>query len=249
MQPGTTRRQDGTADRSRHTVRMAVRRLLEAITLTPVCMVQRARRQTLTAAGEAQLQYVATSGRGLHIDQTRRGLQQAFGPLKEREAPATAVPMGIAASSRRARMTICTPARMGTSIARSPAVVGRSMKTVAGRIRHPSRLLMPRTPNKDKGPKHSSVQLRVPQADPVHRNSQQSPQGQFSSSIATPRHAKQELSGHGSTNNQAAQIANRAEVEGGVREGPLAVGTSELHKIPVVCDLRMQQARFPPAQD
>jgi hypothetical protein len=50
-----------------------------------------------------------------------------------------------------------------------------------------------------KGPRHSSVQVRVQPTDLLLHNSQESLQGQFNSSIETRRHAKQEHSGRSSS--------------------------------------------------
>jgi hypothetical protein len=111
---------------SRHTVHMAVRPRRVPTTLITVCTGRRVRVRTLTATGEVPSPYGATNGE------------------KERAAPVIAEQMEIAASSHRARTTICTPARMGTSTARTRAAVGKSMTMVAGRIQVQNQLPMPR---------------------------------------------------------------------------------------------------------
>src|SRR5580704_17004811 len=113
-------------------------------------MVQPGRARTRMAAGTVRLWYVGTSGPRPHIDPTRKGLRLGFEPLKEHAASVTPAEMETAASSHKARTTICTPAKTETSIARTPAGVGRSMRTVVGRILVPSRLRMPRMQANDK---------------------------------------------------------------------------------------------------
>ena len=218
MQPGTTPRQAGTADLYQHTARMAVRPRRVLTTPIRVCMVQRVKVRTLTAIGAVRSRYAATSGHRPRIEQARKGLRQAFGLLKEHAVPVTAVQMGIVASSRKARMTICTPARTEMFTARTPAAVGRSMTTVAGRIRLPGRLPIARMQPGHKEPRPSSAQLRARRADLPRHNSQLSLRGQFNSSIAMLRRAKQVRSAHSSSSDLRVR---------GAQEGPHAGDLSE----------------------
>src|ERR1700733_12552061 len=123
---------------------MAVRRRRVPTTLIQVCTVQPVKVRTLTATGGAPSRYGAISGRRPHIEQTRKGLRQAFAPLKEEGALVIAEQTEIAASSHRARTTTSTPARTETFTARTRAGVGRRMTTVAGRTQVPSRPRIPR---------------------------------------------------------------------------------------------------------
>ena len=140
---------------------------------------------------------------------------------------ATAEPMETAASSPKERMTTCTPVRTETSTAKIRAAVGRSMTTVAGRIRAPSLPLMPRMRPGHKRSRPNSVLLKAPLTDLQLHNSRQSLQGQFNSLIEPLRHGKQERSGHDSTNNRAVPIGKGAKDVHGVLEAPRAVDLNE----------------------
>jgi hypothetical protein len=208
VQPGTTRRPAAMADRSQHTVRMAAQPQPVPITHTPGSTARRARPRTHTETGEVRLRCAEISGRRRDMHRIRKALRQAFAPRKEREVPATAERAGIAASSRKARTTMCTRARMEMSTARTLTAVGRNMTTAAGRIRLPNQHPIRRMLANDKEPRQTRVLLGERPADPAHRNSQQSPRARFSNSIETPRHDKEEPSKRGNSNNRAAQIDN-----------------------------------------
>jgi hypothetical protein len=101
-------------------------------------------------------------------------------------------------------MTICMPAKMETSIARTRAEVGRSMRTAGGRIRVRNQLPTPRMWLGHRELRHSSLVLKALAIDPLLHNNQPSLQGQSNNLTETLRPDRQERSEQGNTNSREA---------------------------------------------
>ena len=206
MRPGTTPPRDGTADLYQRTVHMEVRLRPAATTPIQGYTARPVRVRMLTATGAARLLYVVISGHRPRTEPRRKGLRRALGLQKEHAASPAAELTGIVASSHKTKMTMCTPVRTATSIARIPAAIGSSMRMVAGRIRVPSRRLMLRIRRGPKVPRAYSVPVRAQPTQPALRNGQPSLQRRGNSWIETLRHARRERRGRSSSSGPGSRV-------------------------------------------
>jgi len=89
-------------------------------------------------------------------------------------------------------------------------VVGKNMRMVVGMIQVPSRLLTLQMQPRREEPGLSSNPLGARPAGPALHNSQQSLRAQFSSSIGTRKHAKEEPNAHNSSSGNKADFGPEA---------------------------------------
>ena len=160
----------------------------------------------LTATGAARLLYVVISGHRPRTELRRKGLRRALGLQKEHAASPAAELTGIAASSHKTKMTMCTPAGMETFTARTQAAIGSSMRMAVGRIRARSRRLMPKLPSGPKVPRANSVPVRARPTRPALHNGQPSLQRRGNSLIETLRHARPGRRGRSSSSGPGSRV-------------------------------------------